>query len=244
MFKYSLFILTIAWFCTPLIGQSGLDEIVLPKIQEDYLYEILYLLSKNESIKTILEIGSSSGAGSTEALVLGAIQNESRPTLFCVEISKPRFRILQDRYQHLPCVKCYNVSSIPLDAFPTEDEVVLFLISQIEKFNPDEIDEMVKWLKQDVEYAQSAGVPENGIEMIKREQNIEHFDMVFIDGSDFAGAAEFKLIYGARIIVLDDICTFKNYANYLALMNDPLYERIQENQHLRNGYAVFKKRQH
>ena len=242
MFKYWLYVFVTLIHTPSLFGASELDTIIPPKVQEDYLYKMLYLLAKNEHIKTILEIGSSSGNGSTEALVLGAIQNDWRPTLYCIEISRPRFNILQSRYCHLPTIKLYNVSSIPLSEFPTEDEVILFLVNNMKKFDFDELDAAVEWHKRDLEYAQRANVPENGIELIKKENNIEQFDMVFIDGSDFTGSVEFKLIYGARIIVLDDIYTFKNYANYLALMNDPLYERIQQNDYLRNGYAVFKKR--
>jgi hypothetical protein len=84
-------------------------------------------------------------------------------------------------------------------------------------------------------------VTQNGIELIKSERNIEHFDMVLIDGSEFTGKAELELTYGAKFILLDDIRAFKNYENYEKLLNDPSYELIEEQLFLRNGYAIFRK---
>ena len=66
--------------------------------------------------------------------------------------------------------------------------------------------------------------------------------MVLIDGSEFTDTAELELVYGARFILLDDICTFKNFTSRQRLLNDPNYECIEENLDLRNGYAIFKKR--
>lgn len=242
MFKVFLYTFIAITQCTTIFALSDLDRIIAPEIKEDALYQIIYLLSRDEPIKTILEIGSSSGDGSTEAFVLGATQNSNHPTLFCMELSKPRFIALQNRYKNVPCVKCYNVSSVPLTDFPTENDIIVFLNKYPTNLNGYGYQEVLRWLRQDIEYVANAQVPQNGIEIIKKENDIEYFDMVLIDGSEFTGMAEFKLIYGARIIALDDINAFKNYMNYVSLLNDPQYELIHENHHLRNGYAVFKKR--
>ena len=242
MFKYSLSILLLISSYTPTFALSDLDKIISPEIKNDVFYQTIYNLAKHESLETILEIGSSSGDGSTEAFVLGIIQNPHRPTLFCMEVSRTRFAALANRYKQLPCVKCYNVSSVPLDSFPSEHEVALFLITTPTNLSSHGHETVLRWLKQDIDYVRDAQVPENGIEIIKRENNIDHFDMVLIDGSEFTGIAEFKLVYGAKFILLDDISGFKNHTNYVTLCNDPSYELIEENKKLRNGYAVFKKK--
>jgi len=242
MLKYSFSIAIIMSSYAPIFALSELDRIISPEIKNDVFYQTIYTLAKNESLKNILEIGSSSGDGSTEAFVLGIMKNPSHPTLYCMEVSRTRFAALQKRYAPLSCVKCYNVSSVPLHSFPSENEIASFLITTPTNLSSHGRDTVLRWLRQDIDYVKDAQVPENGIEIIKRENNIDHFDMVLIDGSEFTGVAEFKLVYGAKFILLDDISGFKNHTNYVTLCNDPDYELIEENKNLRNGYAVFKKK--
>lgn len=240
MFKRIFSIIVI--ISAPIFGESELDRIIPAEIKNDDFYQAIYNLAKNQSVSTILEIGSSNGEGSTEAFVLGISQNPSKPTLFCMEISQPRFRALSQHYKDLPYVHCYNVSSIPLEAFPLESEVISFINNTPTNLNQYGCDRVIGWLRQDIEYVKTSNVPQNGIELIKKENQIENFDIVLIDGSEFTGMAEFKLVYGSRFILLDDINAFKNYANYKKLLNDPNYELLEENIQLRNGYAIFKKR--
>ena len=220
---------------------SDLDRIILPKIKDDAFYSAIYNLARSESIQTILEIGSSSGDGSTEAFVLGINENETKPKLFCMELSKPRFYALQERYKDNSSVICYNVSSVPLNCFPSEFEVLTFMNTTKTTLRGFTDDEVTGWLRQDIEYVASANVPTNGIELIKQNHETSYFDVVLIDGSEFTGQAEFQHVYGAKFILLDDIRAFKNYNNYMLLLNDPLYELVEEDPFLRNGYAVFRK---
>ncbi len=223
-------------------ADSQLNYLIPPEIKNDAFYNVIYRLSQDPSLNTILEIGSSSGDGSTEAFATGIQNNPNHPALFCMEISKPRFKALQQRYAHTQQVRCYNVSSVPLEAFPLEKDVVNFMKNTPTNLNMYGIDTVIGWLRQDIEYVKSSSVPQNGIEIIKTENNILYFDMVLIDGSEFTGMAELKFLYGARYILLDDINAFKNYTNYQELLSDPAYELLEENKSLRNGYAVFKKK--
>ncbi len=221
---------------------SDLDRIIPPEIKNDAFYSAIYRLSQKESIRTILEIGSSSGEGSTEAFVQGISENPCHPVLFCMELSAPRFLSLQKRYQNNPSVVCYHVSSVPVEAFPSKEEVVQFMRTVDTSLRDFREETVIGWLNQDIDYVKSASVPHRGIEWIKSMEKIEHFDMVLIDGSEFTGQAELELVYGAKFILLDDIRAFKNYNNFMRLMNDPLYELIEIDRFLRNGYAIFKKR--
>jgi ADP-heptose:LPS heptosyltransferase/glycosyltransferase involved in cell wall biosynthesis/tRNA G46 methylase TrmB len=220
---------------------SELDSTIPPEIKNDEFYFLIQKLAQQESVKTILEIGSSSGTGSTEAFVKGLHQNPNKPTLFCMEISKPRFAELQNRYAAESNVKCYNISSVSLDKFPSEQEVSSFYFNIKTTLNNYPIERVLGWLRQDIEYMKSSGHCENGIQIIKEENNIKNFDMVLIDGSAFTGTAEFNEIYGTGLILLDDINSFKNYDNYKRLMKDPDYALVEENWRLRNGYAAFRK---
>ncbi|HSW85932.1 MAG TPA: hypothetical protein VLG49_00370 [Rhabdochlamydiaceae bacterium] len=225
-----------------LCAESELDRIIPGEIKNDAFYRSIYRLASSETVNTILEIGSSSGEGSTEAFVLGIRVNPNHPTLFCMELSRPRFAALARHYENDPQVKCYNVSSVPLEVFPSESEVASFYNNVSSTLRLYTLDRVLGWLRQDIDYVKTAGVAQTGIELIKTENHITDFDMVLIDGSEFTGMAEFQFVYGAKFILLDDINAFKNYANYKQLLSDPGYELIEQNHQLRNGYAVFKRK--
>lgn len=222
------------------LSNSELDQIIPAEIKNDEFYFLIQKLAREENIKTVLEIGSSAGTGSTEAFVTGLRENPNRPTLFCMEISKARFAELQKRYADDLSVKCYNVSSVGLNKFPTEEELMDFYNAHRTNLNQYPLDQVLGWLRQDIEYLKNSGVYENGIQKIKRDNNITNFDMVLIDGSEFTGSAELEEIYGAKFILLDDINAFKNYKNFNQLSNDPNYQMLKANWNIRNGYAIFK----
>ena len=103
-------------------------DIIKPEIFQDDFYNVIHSLAKREDLKTFLEIGSSSGGGSTDAFVK-AIRNRPDSNgvrLFCMELSEPRFKQLSEAYKLDEFVNCYNISSVTLDAFPSEEEVVYF----------------------------------------------------------------------------------------------------------------------
>ncbi|MBW4509247.1 MAG: FkbM family methyltransferase [Scytonematopsis contorta HA4267-MV1] len=223
------------------ILSSELNHLIPAEIKNDELYNILNRIATKENIKTFLEIGSSSGEGSTEALVTGLRQNKNQPMLFCMEISTTRFAALQKNYENDSFVKCYNVSSVSLDKFPNEKEIVNFYTSNQTNLNLYPLTQVLGWLQQDIDYVKNSGVTVNGIKKIKEDNNIDDFDFVLIDGSEFTGFAELEEVYGAKFICLDDINTFKNYQNHYKLLSDTNYVKIAENRFLRNGYSIFQK---
>ncbi len=225
------------------IENSGLNRIIPAEIKNDGFYAAIQRIARQENIETVLEIGSSSGEGSTEAFVTGLRQNTRQPKLFCMEISKARFAELQKRYAKDTFVKCYNVSSVSLDKFPDAREVMAFYESTPSNLNYYSPDDVLSRLRQDIEYVKNSGVQADGIARIKADHNIECFDVVLIDGSEFTGSAELEEVYGAKFILLDDINTYKNHKNYRQLLSDRNYALVEQNLSVRNGYAIFKKRE-
>ncbi|PIS03391.1 MAG: hypothetical protein COT85_00315 [Chlamydiae bacterium CG10_big_fil_rev_8_21_14_0_10_42_34] len=236
-----IFVLLLSASCAKHKTKSQLDRHIAPEVKNDSLYSAIYELAKSEPISTILEIGSSSGEGSTEAFVLGIQENPSKPKLFCVEVSRKRFARLQKHYQQNPLVKCYNVSSIPMELFPNDAEVTQFYNTVPSKLRETPLEMVLQWLKQDIDYLKRENVAQNGIELIRKENGVKHFDVVFIDGSEFTGFRELDQVYGARFILLDDTRTFKNFFSRQRLLSDPNYTLIQEDPDLRNGYSIFKR---
>jgi len=222
---------------------SELNRIIPPEIKDDELYFLITKLAAESDIRTVLEIGSSAGGGSTEAFVKGLRENPHHPQLFCMEVSKPRFAELRQRYLSESFIHCYNVSSVPISSFPSEKELELFYHWIPSALNDYPLEKVVGWLRQDIEYVSASGVPQDGIRRIKRETGIDLFDMVLIDGSEFTGMAELDEVYGAKYILLDDINGFKNRNNYQRLREDASYRLLYENWGIRNGYAVFQREQ-
>ncbi|PSB03431.1 FkbM family methyltransferase [Merismopedia glauca] len=222
-------------------NQPQIENIIPPEIKNDDFYTAIERLSREENIKTILEIGSSSGGGSTEAFVKGILQNPNKPLLFCMEISKTRFSLLQKTYQNYDFVKCYNVSSVPSSSFPQPHQVIGFYQNYHTNLNSYPLQTVLTWLEQDLDYLKSSQVNENGIEEIKQTNKIETFDLVLIDGSEFTGEAELQKVYGAKYILLDDINTYKNYFNHNLLLKDNNYQIIAHNPTTRNGFSIFKR---
>ena len=161
-----------------------------------------------------------------------------------MELSRPRFDHLIKLYGDDPNISCYNVTSVPLARFPTEAQVIAFYETRHSKLNRVPLPEVLRWLRQDIMYVGRLGPGQDGIRMIKDENGIDTFGMVLIDGSEFTGAAELEEVYGADHILLDDIGTFKNFANFERLRADPRYRLTAANPELRNGYAVFELQTH
>lgn len=221
---------------------TGLDRIIPPEITGDWLAEALTSLASSPGLRTLLEIGASSGQGSTEALVRGMLANPDPPRLFSLEVSRARCQALAERYAAVPQVVPCNLSSVGLADFPSADEVRRFYADTPSALNRYPLDSVLDWLAQDMAYIRDNAIPVDGIAAIKRRHGIDVFDAVLIDGSEFTGRAELDQVYGARAIVLDDITGFKNWHNHHRLLADPAYEIVVMNRYLRAGFSVFVRR--
>ena len=220
---------------------SGLDRLIPPEIADDAFHRAIERVAATPGVRQILEIGASSGAGSTEAWVAGALRNPVRPTIHCIEVSLPRFAALAERWQGHDFVRCYNVSSVPLEAFPSDDEVIRFRSETRSKLRNVRPEKVLGWLRQDRDYLVQHGLSRHGIREIKAAARVAVFDAVLIDGSEFTGKAELEEVYGARFLLLDDIRSFKNWENFDRLKRDPAYRLVEKSRWTRNGFAVFEK---
>ena len=221
---------------------SNLDTLIVPEVFEDEFYTAIVNLARSARIDTVLEIGSSSGGGSTLAWVEGLRQNPRHPRLYCMEVSRARCAALKERWGGEGFVECFLGSSVRPDQFPDPAAVEHFHRTIPGPLQQYPIAEVLGWLKQDLDYLEKEQVPTGCIAQIKRERSITHFGAVLIDGSEFTGDAELDEVYGAEYILLDDICTYKCHAARRRLLHDPGYELIAENEKIRHGYSIFKRR--
>jgi hypothetical protein len=124
---------------------------------------------------------------------------------------------------------------------PEEEEVINFYNNINTGLRVYPLEQVIDWLRDNIKYVEESGLEQNGIQKIKQENNIDIFDLVIIDGSEFTGRVELDEIYGAKFIMLDDIDTFKNYQNHCRLLSDSNYVLVEQNLFLRHGYSIFKK---
>jgi hypothetical protein len=222
-------------------AESAITQLIPGEIKDDAFAATIRSIARRPDVKTVLEIGSSAGEGSTAAFVAGLREHPEDVKLFCMEVSRPRYQALRERYAADAFVHCYNASSVSLEEFSTETEVVEFHRNCHSNLNQYPLEQVIGWLAQDVRYVRESGAPGDGIEQIKREHRIDHFDVVLIDGSEFTGAAELRHVDGARFLLLDDICTFKNHANHERLLHDGRYRLLGEGREVRNGFSAFER---
>jgi len=223
-------------------AREALESILPPQIQNDDFYKALQDVVRRNDLKTILEIGSSSGQGSTEAFVSAIQEKAAKPTLFCIEASRTRFQALADCYKQKNFVKCIHASSVPKTDFPSEQTVAAFYQTRPTKLNEHPLDQVLSWLRNDVNYVESSGAPDNGIDQIRQQYDVNAFDMVLIDGSEFLGKAELAKVLGSRFIALDDTMTYKNFETREMLLANPNYKLLAENTNSRNGWAIFERK--
>lgn len=219
----------------------SLDSIIAPEIRNDAFHEAIFSIAATQELRHILEIGSSSGEGSTDAWVQGIGQNPCRPVLHCIELSKPRFNNLRGHYASNSQVRCYWASSVDVRQFPTEAEVAEFYNSVPSKLREYPLPQVLGWLREDIDYAKRNNAPSDGIAQALRNCGQNNFDAVLIDGSEFTGVPEFARIYGATFILLDDILTYKNWDVLHYLSQDPTYQAIMCRSDVRNGFAIFRR---
>lgn len=221
---------------------SELDHLIPPEIIDDRFHRALERLAATPGVRTILDIGASAGEGSTAALVSGALRNPVQPVIHCIEVSIPRYESLVQRYRDFDFVHCHNRSSVRVERFPRPAAIDAFRRRVWTRFRFIRRSEVMRWLRQDIDYLERHGLSADGIAMIHQTHAIGTFDLVVIDGSEFTGRAELVDVYGARFIALDDVRTYKNYDNERRLRRDPAYRLVESSRRLRNGFAIFERK--
>jgi hypothetical protein len=220
---------------------TTLDHIIGGEIQRDRFYKLLQSYASRHDLKLFLEIGSSAGGGSTQAFVdaISMRPDSDEVSVYCFELSKNRFKLLAEKYISFPFVKPYNVSSISASEFPDVSSIIDFYQTVKSSLNDYPIDTILQWYWQDINYIKNSGLDANGIIYVKEKNDINAFDMVLIDGSEFTGEVELDLVMGSKVIALDDINTFKCYNAFKILSSNSSYVLKHYNRKLRNGFAIF-----
>ena len=128
-----------------------------------------------------------------------------------------------------------------MERFPSASEVEEFYRDVPSRLRDFELETVLGWLQQDIDYLRDHALSSPGIAHIRESRGIDRFDAVLIDGSEFTGRAELEEVFGAKFLLLDDTETFKNWANARKLDADPGYRLVRADPSVRNGFAVFER---
>jgi hypothetical protein len=231
---------------------SNIDELIPPEIISNDFVDCIKQIASKAECRTYVEIGSSSGYGSTQAILNGIrIKNNldrKESSLYCFEISKPRAQIFKSHISKSEA-RMLNLSTILPEEFPTIDRIKTFYNSIETTINNFPLTLIQEWYKQDLEYLKANpkciphfnGSKIGGIDYLKLKLKVDTFDFVLIDGSEFTGLVELSKVWGSMHILLDDVNSFKNYESYMKLKSSQQYVLMEENWHTRNGWAAFKR---
>lgn len=223
-----------------------LNDIIPPEIFQDELYNQIAHIVYETNATTIIEIGSSSGLGSTQAVASGikAAGLEEKARVFCIEASKIRYAELAKNHKKNPFIIPYNYCSVGLKDYLSEKEIECFYNNNKTNLNNYPLEEILKWRREEINYIKNNRIPFYGIESVMAHNDIKKFDLAVLDGSAFTGNADcLDLIYISDWIILDDVNGIKNYFADNILDGDKTsYELVCRNLNLRNGYSVFKRK--
>jgi hypothetical protein len=212
----------------------------LADIQKDDALGVAIREAMNEyRPRTVLEIGSSDGTGSTQVfleqlLLLGG-------ELFCIEMERDRYQDLCINTAPYKFVHPYHASSVDAGKVMSLEELNTFRSEHPDFTIWDVMGdvELYKWHSNTIRQSNEIAIS-SGIEYIKRQHKIKTFDMVLIDGGPFTAKAELDAVYGADVIFLDDVIDLKCYDVMVRLSMDERYKEIYYNENYRNGFAGYK----
>jgi hypothetical protein len=220
------------------------DVLIQPEIIDDSFSFYLKQITQNTNLKNFLEIGASSGQGSTKTLVnqINLRSDKDLCRYFAIEVSEIRHKALMEYFQQYKFFRAFNTTSVAITKYPSHFEVIFFYIRHKTNLNKYPLAVILLWLVREKKYLKSKTnivAKEDGISEVQKKFDIDKFDFVLIDGSEFTGFEEMLLIYGALVICLDDTNSFKNYKTYQYLKKSQDYQLYVNNPLIRNGFAIF-----
>jgi hypothetical protein len=185
--------------------------------------------------RSAIEIGSWDGSGST-AILASTLGKHVSPRLVAIESDRTRFERLTYRYRHDSWIYCHHGSSISQRSLTPQCFADVWQSPHNGLRYPEEA--VAGWWQEFVGYM--AGVPVGYLE----ETPGERFDVALIDGSEFTGWDEFRLLRDrVSCFMLDDAFhAYKCTQARLASLSDPQWHLVWASSYVRNGAAIFVKK--
>jgi hypothetical protein len=199
--------------------------------RDSSLGEIIYNICLQKDVKTIVEIGTWNGMGSTKCIYDAVSVKNDKYMVYTLECNEDFYKICLENYKNLPKLDNFN-----------------FILGTI--IEPDENIDPISNFDDSFFYQYSREI-QNGwrnedVENCKKVKNVltvipEKIDLLILDGGEFSGLSEYhKLKDRTTYFILDDTNVIKN--NEVAkIMRDSDEFEILHDSNDRNGYLVSKK---
>lgn len=205
---------------------------------------LLFQLSSRPDVNRVLEIGTWKGGGSSLCIARGLNMHRHAGTEFVtVETNADRHAIASDTLSNFQFVKCLHGTAVDHKMVSTHDDVQRFYQQHPRMLLP-------RWQKYRAEEEEESGLFAGQQPILDRYCGKDPpFDLVFLDGGEFYGRAEFLEVLSKckpRLLALHDVGSFKNYDARATLLRASksgaanAYKLVRENTE-GAGYAVFER---
>ena len=184
-------------------------------------------------LSRVLEIGSWDGTGST-AVIVGALSELHGPELTCLEIDAARCDVLRRNLLPYEWANPHCRSSISFASFTPKDfDRDVWQSPHNYLGYPRELVE--QWWHGTLEQLNTVDIG------YLEEFPDAEYDAVLIDGCEFTGWDEFRLVRErTRCVMLDDaFSAYKTARVHATLLDAPEWRLVWANRHVRNGAAIW-----
>jgi hypothetical protein len=184
-------------------------------------------------IQKVLEIGAFDGDGSTQVLARALAAKKGEKVLVSLEEKPERFQNLVTNTARYTFVRPVQESSLGWNSFSARDFEKDVWNSSFNGLRYSK-EQVAEWHAEDMVR----------IQQLSRgflEESNEEWDAVLIDGGEFIGWDEFRLLRShSRCFFLDDAFhAFKTFRVRVELSQDPDWRLVWADPHLRNGAAIY-----
>ena len=191
--------------------------------------QIIKDLASMPTVKTIVEIGTWNGYGSTQC-VLAGIKDKKGCEFYTIEVNKEMYQKALRSDPKLPYVHFINGRIIEVDDFISE-----------EYWPPAQSHNLSKWLPISIKDHDEV---DNVLHMLPK-----NIDFLILDGGEFSTRAEWEILRDrTKFVFLDDTEALKNIANREELLESGEFDLIKDVrapsphdpvQEYHHGWSVF-----
>jgi hypothetical protein len=192
----------------------------------------IYIVMRTAGYRSVLEIGSFDGLGSTQVFI-EALMHAENPRMVCLETNAERFASLVQNVSRASWVTAVCQPSISFGSLTPKD------------FDRDVWGSPHNHLRYSRDavrgwWDETLGCYLTGVEGYLETSN-ETFDAVLIDGDEFSGYDDYRLAKDrCRCLMLDDVHhAYKCARAHAELRESKEWRLVWEGSHVRNGASIW-----
>ena len=197
-----------------------------------HLGDIIYNMCKQDDVKTIVDIGTCNGMGTTKCIYDGIVDsNKTDYIVYSLESNKSFYDQAISNFNTFPKINNFNLI---LGKIIEEKDMLDIDAADDRFFSMYGRDVQKGWLKEDVDNCNKV---ENVLHLLPNQ-----IDLLILDGGEFSTLAEFNILKDrATYFILDDTTALKTFEVANIIRNDTNYRILHDEPNDRNGFLISKK---